>query len=236
MLESEAKGAGRMAAGVIRLYSYWRSSAAYRVRIALNLKGMPFETIPVHLLRDGGEQHATAFSDLNPQELVPVLLHGNRILRQSMAIIEYLDETWPTPPLMPATARDRQRVRSIAQMIACDVHPLANLRVLQFFEGTWNVPQAERDSWVRHWIKLGLDAVEDTLCDNPSTGAFCDGEQPTMADCCLVPQVFNAERFGVDMAPYHTIRRVVQTCQALEAFKQALPENQPDAPAGSGGN
>ncbi len=112
-----------MTSGSIRLYSYWRSSAAYRVRIALNLKGMPYETMPVHLLKDGGEQHSAQFSDLNPQELVPVLLHGSRILRQSMAIIEYLDETWPTPPLMPATARDRQRVRAIAQMIACDVHP-----------------------------------------------------------------------------------------------------------------
>lgn len=222
-----------MTSGSIRLYSYWRSSAAYRVRIALNLKGMSYETMPVHLLRDGGEQHAAPFSDLNPQELVPVLLHGSRILRQSMAIIEYLDETWPSPPLMPATARDRQRVRAIAQMIACDLHPLNNLRVMQFFEKTWNVPQAERDTWTRHWIKTGLDAIEDTLCDNPSTGAFCDGEQPTMADCCLVPQVYNAERFGVDLAPYHTIRRITQTCLALEAFQAARPENQPDAPAGN---
>jgi maleylacetoacetate isomerase len=222
--------------GSIRLYSYWRSSAAYRVRIALNLKGIEYETIPVHLLRGGGEQHAPAFNDLNPQELVPVLLHGNRVLRQSMAIIEYLDETWPTSPLMPATARDRQRVRSLAQMIACDIHPLNNLRVLQFFEKTWNVPQAERDDWVRHWIRVGLDAIEDVLADNPSTGTFADGEQPTLADCCLVPQVFNAERFGVEMAPYATIRRIVQSCLALDEFQAARPENQPDAPSGNGGN
>ena len=222
--------------GMVRLYSYWRSSAAYRVRIALNLKGLPYETVPVHLARDGGEHHRPAFNDLNPQELVPVLLHGNRILRQSMAIMEYLDETFPSPPLMPATARDRQRVRMIAQSIACDIHPLNNLRVLQFFEKTWSVPQAERDEWVRHWIRIGFDALEDTLADNPSTGTFCDGEQPTMADCCLVPQVFNAERFGVDMAPYHTIRRVVQACLALEEFQAARPENQPDAPPGNGGN
>ena len=222
--------------GAIRLYSYWRSSAAYRVRIALNLKGLEYETVPVHLARDGGEQHRPEFNDLNPQELVPVLLHGNRILRQSMAIMEYLDETFPSPPLMPATARDRQRVRMIAQTNACDIHPLNNLRVLQFFEKTWSVPQAERDDWVRHWIRAGFEALEDTLADNPSTGTFCDGEQPTMADCCLVPQVFNAERFGVDMAPYHTIRRVVQACLALEEFQAARPENQPDAPPGNGGN
>ena len=217
--------------GSIRLYSYWRSSAAYRVRIALNLKGMPYETLPVHLAR--GDQHQAPFSDLNPQELVPVLLHGSRILRQSMAIMEYLDETWPTPPLMPTTARDRQRVRAIAQMIACDIHPLNNLRVLQFFENTWNVPQPERDAWVRHWMQVGFEALEDTLADNPSTGTFCDGEMPTMADCCLVPQVYNAVRFGVDMAPYRTIRRINEACLALEAFEAARPENQPDAPVGN---
>ena len=220
--------------GSIRLYSYWRSSAAYRVRIALNLKGLEYETVPVHLARDGGEQHRAEFDDLNPQHLVPVVLHGNRILRQSMAIMEYLDETFPSPPLMPATARDRQRVRMLAQSIACDIHPLNNLRVLQYFENTWKVPQPEREEWVRHWIRAGFDALEDTLADNPSTGTFCDGEQPTMADCCLVPQVFNAERFGVDMAPYATIRRIVQSCQALDEFQAARPENQPDAPAGSG--
>jgi len=221
-----------MTSGSIRLYSYWRSSAAYRVRIALNLKGMPFETVPVHLVRDGGEQHKPPLSDLNPQELVPVLLHGNRILRQSMAIMEYLDETWPTPPLMPATARDRQRVRALADMIACDIHPLNNLRVLQFFENTWNVPLPEREAWVRHWMKVGFEALEDTLCDNPSTGAYCDGDVPTMADCCLVPQVYNAERFGVDMAPYRTIRRITAECLSLDAFDAARPEKQPDAPPG----
>jgi maleylacetoacetate isomerase len=217
--------------GTIRLYSYWRSSAAYRVRIALALKGLEYETVPVHLAE--GEQHRPAFNDLNPQESVPVLLHGNRILRQSMAIIEYLDETFPSPPLMPATARDRQRVRMIAQAIACDIHPLNNLRVQQYFEKTWNVPQPEREEWVRHWIREGFDALEDTLADNPSTGTYCDGEQPTMADCCLVPQVFNAERFGLDMAPYATIRRIVQACMALDEFQAARPENQPDAPSGN---
>jgi maleylacetoacetate isomerase len=131
---------------------------------------------------------------------------------------------------MPATARERQRVRAIAQMIACDIHPLNNLRVLQFMEKTWNVPQAERDTWLRHWMKVGLDAVEDTLCDNPSTGDFCDGEQPTMADCCLVPQVYNARRFEVDLTPYPTIRRISDHCASLPAFDLARPEKQSDAP------
>ena len=220
-----------MGAPSIRLYSYWRSSAAYRVRIALNLKGMAYETMPVHLLRDGGEQHAPPFSDLNPQELVPVLMHGSRILRQSMAIIEYLDETWPSPPLMPATARDRQRVRAISQMIACDVHPLNNLRVLQYFEHEWNVPQPERDEWVRHWIVEGFRAAEAMLADHPSTGIFCEGDVPGLADCCLVPQVYNARRFGVDMAAYPTIERIDAACLALPAFDAARPERQPDAPA-----
>ena len=217
-----------MSSGIIRLYSYWRSSAAYRVRIALNLKGLPFETMPVHLLQDGGQQHTPQFSDLNPQELVPVLMHGNRILRQSMSIIEYLDETWPTPPLMPATARERQRVRAIAQMIACDIHPLNNLRVLQFMDKTWNVPQAERDTWTRHWIKVGLDAVEDTLCDNPSTGDFCDGEQPTLADCCLVPQVVNGTRFGLVYKDLPLTMAAFDACMKLPAFQQAHPSNCPD--------
>ena len=220
-----------MTTGALRLYGYWRSSAVYRVRIALNLKKLDYENFPVHLVRDGGEQHAAPYRDLNPQELVPVLLHGSRILRQSMAIIEYLDETWPSPPLMPATARDRQRVRSLAQMIACDVHPLNNLRVQQYLENTLGVSEAKREEWTRHWIRTGFEALEHILGDNPSTGDYCDGEGPTMADCCLVPQVYVANRFGVDLAPYPTIRRIYATCLALEAFEAARPENQPDAPA-----
>ena len=214
----------------LRLYSYWRSSAAYRVRIALNLKGMAYETMPVHLLRDGGEQHAPPFSDLNPQELVPVLMHGNRILRQSMAIMEYLDETWPTPPLMPATARDRQRVRALAQVIACDIHPLNNLRVLQYFEQEWNVPQPERDEWVRHWIMEGLAAAEAMVADHPSTGTYCEGNIPSLADCCLIPQIYNARRFGVDMGRFPALQRIEAACLELPAFDAARPERQPDAP------
>lgn len=220
-----------MSAGELKLYSYWRSSAAYRVRIALNLKGLAYETVPVHLLRDGGEQHRPEFAALNPQELVPVLEHGHRTLRQSLAIIEYLDETWPTSPLMPATARDRQRVRALAQLVACDIHPLNNLRVMQFLENTFNMPQAERDLWTRHWLQTGLAALEASLADNPGTGTFCEGESPTLADCCLVPQVYNARRFEVDLTPYPTIRRIEAECLRLAAFDLARPEQQPDAPA-----
>ena len=212
------------------LYSYWRSSASYRVRIGLNLKGLAYDIMPVHLLRDGGEQHAPSFHAANPQDLVPILQHGQRMLRQSMAILEYLDEMWPSPPLLPAVARDRQRVRSLAQLVACDVHPLNNLRVLQFFENEWGVPQAERDGWVRHWMVRGFDAMEEMLHQHPSTGTFCDGDMPTLADCCMVPQVYNARRFGIDMTPYPTMVRIEQACLELPAFDAARPENQPDAP------
>ncbi|MGO4222734.1 maleylacetoacetate isomerase [Lysobacter sp. TAF61] len=214
----------------LRLYSYWRSSAAYRVRIGLNLKGLSYETVPVHLLRDGGEQHAPAFREANPQGLVPVLQHGDRLMRQSVAILEYLDETWPQPPLLPASARDRQRVRALSQLVACDVHPLNNLRVLRFFDRNWHVPQPERDNWVLHWIEEGFTALEAMLADHPSTGRFCEGDLPTLADCCLVPQVYNARRFGVDLAKYPTIVRIEQACLALPAFDAARPERQPDAP------
>src|SRR5688572_21947058 len=174
----------------LQLFSYWRSSAAYRVRIGLNLKGLRYEIQPVHLLRNGGEQHGEAFRKANPQGLVPVLQHGNRTLRQSLAILEYLDETWPDRPLLPVTARARQRVRALAQAIACDVHPLNNLRVLKYFEHEWHVPQPERDEWVRHWIAEGFAAIEAMLTDHLATGQYCEGEVPTIADCCLVPQVY----------------------------------------------
>lgn len=214
----------------LTLYSYWRSSAAYRVRAALNLKGLEYTIIPVHLVREGGEQHGEAYRAINPQELVPSLEHGQRVLRQSMAIIEYIDETWPDRPLLPATARDRARVRAMAQLVGCEIHPLNNLRVLQFFERTWNVPQAERELWVRHWIEQGFAALEALLKESPSTGTYCEGESPGLADCCLVPQIYNARRFGVSMDPYPTIQRIEEACMALPAFEAARPDNQPDAP------
>lgn len=212
------------------LHSYWRSSAAYRVRIGLNLKQLPYEIAPVHLVRDGGDQHRPDYAQTNPQRLVPVLQHGQRMLRQSLAILEYLDEMWPEPPLLPSTARDRHRVRALAQVVACDIHPLGNLRVLQYLDRDWGVPQPERDVWARHWIVKGFDAFEALVAGSPSTGEFCDGDAPTIADCSLVPQVYNARRFSVDLTPYPTIVRIEQTCLELPAFDAARPERQPDAP------
>ncbi|RZA22290.1 MAG: maleylacetoacetate isomerase [Lysobacteraceae bacterium] len=218
----------------LQLYSYWRSSAAYRVRIGLNLKGLAYEIVPVHLLRDGGQQRSPEYRDINPQQLVPVLGHGHRRLGQSLAILEYLDEMWPEPPLLPSIARERHRVRALSQLVACDVHPLNNLRVLQYFEHEWYVPQPERDEWVRHWITEGFAAAEAMVADHPSTGTYCEGNLPTMADCCLIPQVYNARRFGVDMARFPTLQRIEAACLALPEFDAARPERQPDAPQPGG--
>ena len=212
----------------LQLYSYWRSSAAYRVRIGLNLKGLAYDIVPVHLVHDGGQQHSPEYRGINPQQLVPVLGHGHRRLSQSLAILEYLDEMWPTPALLPSTARGRQRVRALSQLVACDIHPLNNLRVLQYFEHEWGVPQAERDSWVRHWIEGGFAAAETMLADHPSTGQFCDGNTPTLADCCLVPQWANALRMGCDLSHYPRCQAVYDACTRLPAFIAAAPENQQD--------
>ncbi|WP_422505279.1 maleylacetoacetate isomerase [Stenotrophomonas sp. GZD-301] len=215
----------------IELYSYWRSSAAYRVRIGLNLKGLPHQITPVHLVRDGGQQHTAAYAALNPQELVPTLRHGERVLQQSMAILEYLDEVFPDPALLPDDAEGRARVRALAQLVACDIHPLNNLRVMQFFSDTWNVPQPERDDWTRHWIRVGFDAMERMLVESVDTGRFCHGDIPTLADCCLVPQMYNARRFKLDLEPYPTLVRIDAACLALPAFGAAKPESQADASA-----
>ena len=213
----------------IKLYSYWRSSACYRVRIALNLKQLPYETIAVHLAKS--EQHAEGFHDVNPQELIPVLMHGGRMLRQSLAIIDYLDENWENNrPLMPSVARDRQRVRAISQMIACDIHPLNNLRVQQYLEKEFGAKEKQREAWTRRWIIEGFDALEAVLNDSTATGTYCEGDAPTMADCCLVPQVYNALRFGVKLDKYPNIARINAECLKLPAFDEARPEKQPDCP------
>jgi maleylacetoacetate isomerase len=218
-----------MTGDAIKLYTYWRSSACYRVRIALNLKRLPYEAIPVHLAN--GEQHAEGFHEVNPQELIPVLMHGGRMLRQSLAIIDYLDENWETKhPLMPNVARDRQRVRAISQMIACDIHPLNNLRVMQYLEKEFGAGEPQREAWTRTWIRAGFDAVEAVLTDSTATGTYCEGDAPTMADCCLVPQVYNAQRFGLKVDAWPIIARINAECLKLPAFDAARPEKQPDCP------
>ena len=212
----------------MKLYSYYRSSAAYRVRIALNLKQLPYETVGVHLLKNGGEQKQSAYRAKNPQKLVPALEDNEQVFTQSLAIIEYLDEAYPAQPLLPAAATERARVRAMAQLIACDIHPLNNLRVLGYLQNQLGADETAKTEWYRHWIQEGFAALE-TLLQSEQTGRFCHGDTPTLADCCLVPQVYNARRFQVDLSPYPTIVRIVAECGALPAFQTAAPENQPDA-------
>lgn len=213
----------------MKLYTYFRSSAAYRVRIALHLKGLDYEAVPVHLTRDGGEQRRPEYLVLNPAGLVPALEDAGRVLTQSLAIIEYLDETHPQAPLLPAQALDRARVREIAQMIACDLHPINNLRVLQYLGREFGATEAQRNAWYRHWVELGLAAVETRLAGDGRSGAFCHGDRPGLADCCLVPQVFNARRFDCDLSAMPTVRAIAARCEELEAFRRAAPAAQPDA-------
>jgi len=214
----------------LKLYDYWRSSASYRVRIALNLKGLNYEQHPIHLVRNGGEQHSADYVAVNPQRFVPVLVDGRRVIRQSLAIIEYLDETYDGEmKLLPAIARDRARVRALALMVACDIHPLNNSRVMKFLEREFGASQDTRDAWMRHWIEEGFASFETLVAGHPSTGTFCEGDAPTLADVCLIPQVYNARRFGVDMTAFPTIERIEAACLELNAFDAARPENQPDA-------
>jgi maleylacetoacetate isomerase len=219
-----------MATGLV-LYGYWRSSAAYRVRIALNLKGLNYESRPVHLLRDGGEQHAAAYRKVNPQELIPCLLDGDRVITQSLAIMEYLDDIYPEleTALLPVDARGRARVRSLAMVVACDTHPLGNLRVLNQLESQFGADEAQRAEWSRHWIATGFKSLEAMLADNAATGRYCHGETPGLADACLIPQFYNALRWKLPLDDYPTLRRIYDACNELEAFQHAAPEAQPDA-------
>lgn len=212
----------------MKLYDYFRSSAAYRVRIALALKGLAPERAFVHLRR--GAQRADDYLRVNPQGLVPALeLDDGTVLTQSLAIVEYLDETHPEPPLLPADAAGRARVRAIACAIACDIHPVNNLRVLEYLTGTLGQTPAVRDGWYRYWIDLGFEALEMQLARDRATGRYCHGDAPTLADVCLVPQVANARRMNVDLAPYPTLVRIDAALQALPAFAAAAPSRQPDA-------
>jgi maleylpyruvate isomerase len=210
----------------MRLYTYFRSSAAYRVRIALGLKGLACEPSFVNLLK--GEQSAASYRAVNPQGLVPAIEENGTVFTQSLAIIEYLDERHPEPPLMPKEAAGRARVRALALAIACDIHPLNNTRVLQYLEHTLKLDRDARLAWYRHWIAMGFEALEREL-DDPRTGTFCHGDAPTLADVALVPQVANARRFHCDLASYPRIVRIDAACRELPAFARAAPENQPDA-------
>ncbi|AUD59842.1 MULTISPECIES: maleylacetoacetate isomerase [Shewanella] len=215
----------------MKLYGYWRSSAAYRVRIALNLKGISAEQLSVHLVRDGGEQHKAAYTALNPLELVPTLTLDDELdmdaLSQSLAIIEYLDEIHPQTPLLPASALERAHVRAMALTVACEIHPLNNLRVLQYLTQTLGVDEAAKNTWYHHWVASGFAALETLLIRH--SGRYCFGDTVTLADLCLVPQVYNAQRFNVDLTPYPNIMRVWAECNQLEAFADAAPERQADA-------
>ena len=214
----------------MRLYSYFRSSAAYRVRIALALKGLAYEYLPVHLIK--GEQRSDGYRALNAQALVPTLVDEQRVFTQSLAIIEYLDERHPRPPLLPDAPAERARVRAIALSIACDIHPLDNTRVLQYLVRTLGVSEDAKNAWYRHWIDLGLAALETQLAGDPATGTFCHGEKPSLADVCLVPQLANARRFDIPLDAYPTLLRIEAACIALPAFAAAAPERQPDAESG----
>ncbi|OWW18599.1 maleylacetoacetate isomerase [Noviherbaspirillum denitrificans] len=217
----------------MKLYSYFRSSASYRVRIALNLKGLPYEVVPVHLLRNGGEQFSPEYRKLNPDALVPALVDEvdgvQRALTQSLAIIEYLDETHPAPPLLPGDPIDRAHVRGIALSIACDIHPINNLRVLRYLVRNLKVSEDDKNAWYRHWCEQGLASIETMLARDERTGRFCFGDTPTLADCCLIPQIANARRLECDLSAMPTILRINDACLTLDAFAKAAPASQPDA-------
>jgi maleylacetoacetate isomerase len=211
----------------MKLYSYFRSSASYRVRIALNLKGLMPEIIPVNLLK--GEQKAEAYRRVNPQQLVPSLVEDGQVLTQSLAIMEYLDEQYPVPPLLPQAPLERARVRALAQAIACEMAPLNNVGVLQFLTQSMGVSDEGKMQWYRHWVSKGFEAVESLLASG-GAATYCHGASPTLADCCLVPQVYNARRFNCDLSPYPLLTAIAGRCDAHPAFAAAHPSRQLDAP------
>ncbi len=211
------------------LHGYWRSTAAYRVRIALELKGISWIHAGVHLVRDGGEQHTASFRSLNPAGLVPTLVWGDTVLSQSLAICEFLDEVHPQPPLLPKDPADRAFVRAVALDIACDVHPLNNLRVQQYLGRELGQGEAARTAWMHHWMHEGFSGVEGRLAARDQEGPFCFGDTPGLADLCLVAQAYNADRFGFSLAPFPRIERLVTHCRGLAPFAAAAPEAQPDA-------
>jgi maleylacetoacetate isomerase/maleylpyruvate isomerase len=212
-----------------QLYSFWRSSAAFRVRIALNLKGLDYEVIPVHLVKQGGEQISPEYTNKNPNRLVPLYTDGNQTIHQSLAIIEYLEEIQPSPPLLPKSAIDRAWVRSIAMDIAIEIHHLGNLRVLRYLVRNLGVSIEAKDLWYQHWMALGLESIEKQLSTDLRVGRFACGDQPGLIDICLVPQLFNALSAKMDMKAYPTLMKIFHECMTLPAFIDASWEKQIDA-------
>jgi len=211
----------------MELYGYWRSSAAYRVRIALHLKGLAFQTTSVHLVKDGGQQHQQEYVQLNPSHLVPTLIDGDLVLNQSIAIIEYLNEKYPQVPLYPSNIDIKAKVRALALDVACEIHPVNNLRVQQYLVDELQITEPQKLAWVHHWMAIGFTAIEKQLIS--TSGEYCFGDNITLADICLVPQVYNALRFKLPMHDYPLISEIVARCNKLDAFIKALPENQQDA-------
>ena len=212
-----------------KIYSYWRSSAAFRVRIALNLKGMEYEIIPVHLLKNGGDHMSATYEEKNPNRLVPLLEDGAKSIHQSLAIIEYLEEIQAQPALLPKSVLDRAWVRSLAMDIACDIHPLNNLRVLRYLTKKLGISNEVKDVWYHHWVELGLSSLEKQLRDDPRVGRFAYGDEPGLIDICLVPQLFNALGSQMDISPYPTLLRIFNECMQLPAFIDASWEKQIDS-------
>jgi maleylacetoacetate isomerase len=210
----------------MKLYGYFRSSAAFRVRIALNLKGLPYDSVLIHLRRN--DQTSPEYLGVNPQGLVPALEDDGQTLLQSLAIIEYLDETHPEPPLLPQAPADRARVRALAAIVACDIHPINNLRVLRYLTHSFGRDEGDIAAWYNHWIDAGFRGLEALLVNDGRTGVFCHGDRPGLADLALVPQVVNGERYKLDMAPFPTVARIFDSCMKLPAFQAAHPDNQPD--------
>ena len=211
----------------MKLYGYWRSSASYRLRIALNWKGIEREEVEINLL--GGEHRGPEYLAINPQGLVPSLEEGGRIFGQSLAILEYLEETHPDPPLLPSNPAERARVRQLALVIACEIHPLQNSGVRQHLREAHGFDGDDEDAWLKHWNLRGLAALETLVAGHSETGAFCHGDTPTLADICLVPQLYNARRGGCDLAPYPSLVRIDEKCLGLDAFARAAPEQQAHA-------
>ena len=213
----------------VELYTYWRSSAAYRVRIALNLKSLPYVTHAINLIKDGGEQYSAQYRGVNPQSRVPTLVHDGQRFAQSLAIIEYLDETFPGTRLIPKDPVDRARVRMLSQIIACDIQPMQNTSTTRYLKEKLKLDDAGVSEWVREWVTRGLDAFTAHLEHDHLSGKFCHGDSPTMADCCLVPQLYAAERFGVPATKYPRLALIAENCSQMAAFQHAHPSRQTDA-------